>query len=112
MGLEVRGEMLHQGKSQTELAMALGITQQAFSRRLLGKVAFDVNELTTLAAVLDVDVQQLLPSVSGVRGVAAQNSGQHTVSPAPTSASPEADAAGPTRGPSQLPAAAVESVAS
>lgn len=45
---------------QRELARALGITQQAVSRRLVGAVAFRVDELQKIAALLGVPLQQLL----------------------------------------------------
>jgi transcriptional regulator with XRE-family HTH domain len=46
--------------NQTDLGAALGISQSAFSRRLLGQIAFTIDELDKLAAVLDVPVATLL----------------------------------------------------
>lgn len=56
----VRAEMARRRVTQAQLAEALGKTQQAVSARLNGRVAFDVNELHTVAEVLDIDVTDLL----------------------------------------------------
>lgn len=45
---------------QADLASAIGLSQQAMSRRLSGEVAFDVDELHALATLLKVDVARLL----------------------------------------------------
>lgn len=61
-GSNVRAEMARKGLTQTTLARHLGISQVAVSTRLRGVTAFDVNELTTVAAVLDVPLATLLPT--------------------------------------------------
>lgn len=60
---EVRAEMSRQGISQVELAKAIGIAQNSISRRLTGKVPFSLPEIESIAQVLDVPVDQLLPAI-------------------------------------------------
>lgn len=60
IGANVRAEMARRGVSQTALADQLGITQTGVSTRLRGKVAFNVDELAAVAAVLEVPVTVLL----------------------------------------------------
>ncbi|WP_454836321.1 helix-turn-helix domain-containing protein [Rhodococcus qingshengii] len=45
--------------SQTQLARAIGMSQQMLSQRMLGRVAFNVNELTAVAEFLRVPVEHL-----------------------------------------------------
>jgi transcriptional regulator with XRE-family HTH domain len=52
----VRAEMARRGKSQADIGSLLGITRQAISRRLLGHVAFDADDLATIATYLNVSV--------------------------------------------------------
>lgn len=56
----VRAELARQQKNQTRLGEALGLSQTAVSRRLTGEVAFDVAELATVAAYLNVTLGSLL----------------------------------------------------
>ena len=60
VGHNVRAEMTRQSFSQTQVARALGVSQSGISRRLLGVIAFDVTELTTLAHLFGVPASQLL----------------------------------------------------
>lgn len=60
VGANVRAEMTRVGVSQTKLAEILGMSQPALSKRLLGKQVFDVDELTRVAAALELDVAELL----------------------------------------------------
>lgn len=53
---EVRGELARQRKTQAALSEALGMSQQAVSRRLAGAIPFDVNELDNVAIFLDVPI--------------------------------------------------------
>jgi len=46
--------------TQVQMALALGRTQAAVSRRLTGRVAFDVEELSAVAVVLDTTVAHLM----------------------------------------------------
>lgn len=57
---EIRAEMARQQRSQRQLALALGYTQQAVSRRLAGHVAIDVDELDAIARFLGVSVARLM----------------------------------------------------
>ena len=45
--------------SQTAMARHLGTTQQSLSRRLVGEVAFDTDELSAIAAYFDVPITAL-----------------------------------------------------
>lgn len=55
----VRSEAARQMISQTQLARAIGMSQQMLSQRMLGRVAFNVNELTAVAEFLRVPVEHL-----------------------------------------------------
>lgn len=57
---EVRAEMARQHKSQTTLALDLGVSQAFLSRRLSGGVPFDIDELDRIARVLEVPVTRFL----------------------------------------------------
>lgn len=61
-GSQIRHLLKKSGRTQGDLADALGIAQQAVSKRLLGQVPFDVNELAAAAEFLDVPLSSLLPS--------------------------------------------------
>jgi transcriptional regulator with XRE-family HTH domain len=76
----VGAELNSSAKTQEELAKHLGVTQPMISRRLAGKYAFPLNELPLLAGFFGITVADLCDE----RGQAADNSGQHSVSPAPT----------------------------
>lgn len=54
VGANVRAEMSRRSIRQREVALALGISQPSLSARLSGTVAFDVNELATVAALLSL----------------------------------------------------------
>jgi transcriptional regulator with XRE-family HTH domain len=56
----MRAELARKRVSQEELAVALGISQGAASRRLLGKVEFSLTELEKAAELLAVPVDLLL----------------------------------------------------
>ena len=49
--------------SQTAIAKHLGTTQQSLSRRLVGDVAFDTDELSALAAYFDVPITDLFDGI-------------------------------------------------
>lgn len=59
VGANVRAEMARRGLNQTQLAAAIGKTQTQVSKRLSGQIAFDINELTAVADVLDVPLSHL-----------------------------------------------------
>lgn len=63
----VRAEMARARVPQVRIAAALGLTQQAVSRRLRGEVEFTVSELATVAAELSVPVSALIPDADVVR---------------------------------------------
>ncbi len=56
----VRAEMARQQINQTRIGAVLGLSQTAVSRRLTGEVAFDITELATVAAHLNVSLTALL----------------------------------------------------
>ena len=60
VGHNIRAEMTLQAFSQTQVAKVLGLSQSGVSRRLLGDIAFDVVELTTLANLFGVSASYLL----------------------------------------------------
>lgn len=62
---EVRANMARARMTQTDLALALGLTQSAVSKRLRGKIAFSVDELEKIADVLGVHPATLLGGIGG-----------------------------------------------
>ena len=56
----VRAEMARKRITQTKLADSLGCSQGAISRRLLGRVPFDLNELERVAGQLGVKITDLI----------------------------------------------------
>lgn len=56
----VRAEIGRQSLTGTELARRVGLTQPAMSRRLLGRVPFNTDELEAVALGLGVELSQLL----------------------------------------------------
>lgn len=57
---EVRAEMARRRITQSDVGKSLGLSTAAVSRRLRGVVPFDVNELSTIAALLGVPAGTLL----------------------------------------------------
>ena len=57
----VRAEVARRRVTQGALAEVLGMSQAAVSRRLSGAVAFDVEELSVVAAHLGGPVERLIP---------------------------------------------------
>lgn len=56
----VRAELARKHITQTELAAKMAKSQPFVSRRLSGRVAFDISDLATIAAVLDVPMTVLV----------------------------------------------------
>lgn len=56
----VRAEMARRSHTQTSLSRLISLSQAGLSRRLVGRVAFDVCELEEIASALDVTVSDLL----------------------------------------------------
>jgi transcriptional regulator with XRE-family HTH domain len=63
-GANVRGEMARRGVTQEAVGKALRLSQPAVSKRLRGDVPFDINELATIAALLDVPLERLTEGVA------------------------------------------------
>jgi hypothetical protein len=57
---EIRAELGRQRRSGVWLARQVGMTQSRFSRRLVGDLPFDLNELEQVAAALNVPLGKLL----------------------------------------------------
>ncbi len=60
IGSNVRAEMARRRITQTELASHLDMSQSMLSNRLTGKLAFNVDELASIAAALEVDIAVLM----------------------------------------------------
>jgi transcriptional regulator with XRE-family HTH domain len=60
LGARVREALRASGRTQTELATALGITQAAVTRRLTGHIAWKVTDLPPTAELLGLTVPELL----------------------------------------------------
>lgn len=58
---EVRAEMGRKRVSASELARRTSVTQQYWSRRLTGLTALDIDDLASLAAVLQVPMSRFVP---------------------------------------------------
>lgn len=73
---EIRVVMTRRRVKQSELARALGKSEQWVSVRLRGVQPLDLNDLEAIAAVLDVEVAQLLPRIN--EGRVLQTTGEHS----------------------------------
>lgn len=60
----VRGKVAELDVRQMDLAAAIGMDQQALSRRMRGKVDFTATELMLIAAYLKIDVADLMPATA------------------------------------------------
>lgn len=58
---EIRVLLVRREMKQTELAARLGVNEMWLSRRLRGAQALDLNDLDRIAAVLEVQITDLLP---------------------------------------------------
>lgn len=68
---EVRAWMGRRGITQTALSTGVGIGQSQISKRLAGKIPFDIDELSRIADFLDIELVVLLggtPSHGGPDG--------------------------------------------
>ena len=63
----VRELAKERGVTQRTIADALGLSQSAASRRLVGDVPFDVDELAAVAKVLGVPLTRLVEEAEAVR---------------------------------------------
>jgi transcriptional regulator with XRE-family HTH domain len=57
---ELRAEIARQRRTQGELALALGWTQQYLSRRLTGKTPLSVDDVEGLARVLGIPLSEFV----------------------------------------------------
>lgn len=60
---EIRAEMARQRRTTREFALAMGISAVTASRILNGRRLLDLDELSTIAAWLSIDVNTLLARV-------------------------------------------------
>ena len=67
----VRAEVVRRRVDRAELASALSLSQQAFSRRFIGAVQWSAGDIAILAAHLRVDPAALLPEEPHVEAEAA-----------------------------------------
>lgn len=66
----IRAELARRCLSQRDVAVALGITQQSVSRRMVGQSPFDVNELAKIAHLLGTDISDLTSGAELAAGAA------------------------------------------
>ena len=66
VGANVRAEMSRRSIPQRDVAAALGISQPSLSARLSGRVAFDVNEIFTVATLLGLSSADLITTTPAV----------------------------------------------
>lgn len=64
VGAEVRGLLAKNKISQSAAGKHLGLSQAAMSRRLLGEVPFNVDELVAIAALVGVPASRFLDAVA------------------------------------------------
>jgi predicted transcriptional regulator len=57
---EVRAEMARQRLSQGRIAAQMGVSQAAVSRRIIGEVPFDLQDLSKVADILKVSTVELI----------------------------------------------------
>ena len=72
--------MAEQRRHQAELATVLGVAVSGASRRLSGKVPFNVDELDVVARWLEVPITRLLPAEALTNAVGTQREEFATVS--------------------------------
>lgn len=60
LAANIRAEMARRRITQSRVAKALGVSQAAVSRRLVGTAAISAVELTQIADLLEVPVAELL----------------------------------------------------
>ena len=58
---EVRGEAARRRVQGMDLARATGLSESSMSRRLTGRIPFNVDELAAVAEALNVPIADLLP---------------------------------------------------
>ena len=56
----LRAEMARHGTEQQQIADALGMSQQAVSRRVTGQVPMSVDDITNFATVIGCPISRLL----------------------------------------------------
>ncbi len=64
LAANIRAELARNGKTQSDLADHLGITRQALSQRLLGRVDFRMGEVTAAATFLGTTIATLVGEVA------------------------------------------------
>jgi transcriptional regulator with XRE-family HTH domain len=71
VGTQIRIAMVRQDVRQSQLARAIGKTEQWLSVRLRGRQPIDLNDLALIAQGLGVPIVDLLPDDDDMRSVAA-----------------------------------------
>lgn len=56
---KLRGRIVEKYKTQTAFAEALGITRNAFSRKMLGKTAISQDDIVLWCQLLDIDREDI-----------------------------------------------------
>lgn len=79
VGKEIRKLLIDLDMKQLELATRLGENEMWVSRRLRGTQPIDLNDLERIAAILEVDVAELLPREGRVVTHAGASRRQFTV---------------------------------
>lgn len=75
---EVRAWMARRGVSQVVLSAGVGIGQSQISKRLNGKIPFDVDELDRIAKFLGIDLLTLLGGAPRIGGGGPDGGGSMT----------------------------------
>jgi transcriptional regulator with XRE-family HTH domain len=64
VGSRVRGLLAERKLSQSAMAARLGISKAAMSRRIAGEIPFNVAEIGSLAALLDVPASRFFEAAA------------------------------------------------
>ena len=80
---EIRMHLFMRDMSAAELARKTGLKQPYVSRRMVGDIAFDVDDLELIAKALDIEVEVLFQQSELGRVVYAAKRGRQTTEPYP-----------------------------
>jgi transcriptional regulator with XRE-family HTH domain len=64
----IRAEMARNRLTQSDLAVVLGKSQQSVSKKLRGRIPFDLDEIETLAQHFGIPIEQIVKDPVGVNG--------------------------------------------
>lgn len=60
---KIKANLAFQGKSQIQLAEALGLTRESLNRRLSGKTSWEIDEVMAVSTYLEMPFEDLMADV-------------------------------------------------